>query len=92
MNEELGTSQHQRYPALSVPFALLTQMERLCGSMSNIASWVDQLLATLAVASSGVNQSVFVFLAALATGNKDILCPAEELRCRFFYVEEAGGS
>ncbi|MPC67421.1 hypothetical protein E2C01_061596 [Portunus trituberculatus] len=61
-------------------------MEKVCGSMADIASWTDQVLATWAGAASSMEQYVLEFLSALAKANKDILCPAEELCCRLLML------
>ena len=72
--------------SVSVSSRLLTQMERVCSSMADIASWVDQVLATWAGTASGMEQGVLEFLSALAKANKDILRPTEELRCRLLML------
>ncbi|MPC63789.1 hypothetical protein E2C01_057891 [Portunus trituberculatus] len=54
--------------------------------MPNITSWTDQVLATWAGAASNKEQDVLEFLSALAKANKDILHPAEELRCRLLLL------
>ncbi|MPC60445.1 hypothetical protein E2C01_054490 [Portunus trituberculatus] len=61
-------------------------MKKLCGSIANIASWTDQVLTTWAGAASNTEQDVLEFLSALAKANKDILCPAVELRCRLLIL------
>ncbi|MPC60691.1 hypothetical protein E2C01_054747 [Portunus trituberculatus] len=70
VNKELGGLRPVGNPA-----------EKVCGSMADIASWTDQVLAAWAGASS-TEQDVLEFLLALAKANKDILRPAEELHCR----------
>ncbi|MPC67955.1 hypothetical protein E2C01_062142 [Portunus trituberculatus] len=75
-------------PAVSVSSHLLAQMEKVCGSMADIASWTDQVLATWAGAVLNKKQNVLEFLLALAKANKnkDILRPAEELHCRLLML------
>ncbi|MPC45711.1 hypothetical protein E2C01_039417 [Portunus trituberculatus] len=46
VNEELAGLWPVGNPAVSVSSRLLVQMEKVCGSMANIASWTDQVLAT----------------------------------------------
>ncbi|MPC44972.1 hypothetical protein E2C01_038654 [Portunus trituberculatus] len=70
-----------RYPVVSVSSSLLAQ-KKVCDSMADIPSWMNQVLATWVGAASSMEQDVLEFLSALAKANKDILCPAEELRCR----------
>ncbi|MPC46651.1 hypothetical protein E2C01_040375 [Portunus trituberculatus] len=61
-------------------------MEKVCGSMANIASWTDQVLASWTGAALSTEQDVLEFLLALAKANKDILHPAEEIRCRLLML------
>ncbi|MPC58738.1 hypothetical protein E2C01_052747 [Portunus trituberculatus] len=86
VNEELGGLWLVGNPAVSVSFCLLAQVEKVCGSMANIASWIDQVLATWAGTASTMEQDVLEFLSALAKVNKDIFRPAEELRCRLLML------
>lgn len=84
VNVELSGLQLLGSPAVSVSSCLLAQIEKVCGSN---ASWTDQVLATWAGAASSMEQSVLEFLLALAKANKDILCLAEELCCRFIKLQ-----
>ncbi|MPC50560.1 hypothetical protein E2C01_044389 [Portunus trituberculatus] len=86
VNEELGCLRPVGNPAVSVSSRLLMQMEKVCGSMANIASWTDQVLATWAGAPSNTEQDVLEFLSALTKAYKDILLPAEELHCRLLML------
>ncbi|MPC48419.1 hypothetical protein E2C01_042192 [Portunus trituberculatus] len=86
-NEELGGLQPVGNPIVSVSSRLLVKMEKVCGSMADIASWTDQVLATWDGASSSIEQDVLEFLSALAKANKDILGPAEEQRCRLLMLQ-----
>ncbi|MPC42467.1 hypothetical protein E2C01_036089 [Portunus trituberculatus] len=57
---ELGVLWPVGNPAVSVS-CLLAQMEKVCGSMADIASWMDQVLATLAGVASSMEQDVLEF-------------------------------
>ena len=87
VNEELCGPRSESSQSVSFPYRLLAQMGKVCGSMANIASWMDQVLAALAGATSGVDQDTLEFLSALAKANKDILHPAEGLCCRFLMLQ-----
>ncbi|MPC73264.1 hypothetical protein E2C01_067587 [Portunus trituberculatus] len=86
VNEELGGLRPVGNPAVSVSSWLLAQMEKVCGFMADIAFWTDWVLATWAGATSSMEQVILKFLLALVKANKDILRPAEELRCRLLML------
>ncbi|MPC37107.1 hypothetical protein E2C01_030581 [Portunus trituberculatus] len=46
-SEELGVLQPVGNPAVSVSSSLLAQMEKVCGSMADIAFWTDQRQAVV---------------------------------------------
>ncbi|MPC51959.1 hypothetical protein E2C01_045817 [Portunus trituberculatus] len=87
VNEELGGLRPVGNPAVCVSSRLLVQMEKVCGSMADIASCTGQVLATWAGAASSTEQDVLEFLLALAKTNKDIHRPAEELHCRLLILQ-----
>ena len=60
---------------MNVSIRLQAQMEKACSSMVDIASWMDQVLATLAGVSFGGDQEIYEFLSALAKASKDMLHP-----------------
>ncbi|MPC66751.1 hypothetical protein E2C01_060902 [Portunus trituberculatus] len=69
VNEEFGCLQLVGNPAVSVFSCLLVQMEKVCGSVADIASWTDQVLSTWAGAASSMEQDVLEFLLTLAKAN-----------------------
>ncbi|MPC61129.1 hypothetical protein E2C01_055193 [Portunus trituberculatus] len=68
VNEDLRGLQPVGNPAVSVSSRLLAQMEKVCGSMANIASWTDQVLATWAGAASSMEQNVLEFFVGTGKG------------------------
>lgn len=60
-----------------------------CGSIDNIASWMNQVLATLAGATSGWNQCVLEILSALDKANKENFSTCRGAALQTPYVMEA---
>ncbi|MPC90901.1 hypothetical protein E2C01_085905 [Portunus trituberculatus] len=89
VNEELGGLRQGGNKMVSVSIHVLAQMESVCGSMTDIVSWIDQVLATWAGDSSGTQQEVLAFLFSLARANRFSL-PCRRTTLLASYVTEKG--
>ena len=80
LNEELWHLMQNRDLSVTIPWRLVTQIERSLSCLVNITSWIDQVLGAFAGLSSEASQQIFNCLNVLAKANLDIMQPSEMLR------------